>query len=125
MSMSRLGLSASVRLVVIIAAALACIGCGSTNSSSRELPGLPPISVSVSPATGAVQPGATVQFFATVINTTNTGVSWEADGVAGGDASVGTISSSGLYTAPVAVPSNPNVTIKAVSLADTSKSGAA
>ncbi len=41
------------------------------------------------------------------------GVTWAVNGVVGGNATVGTISGSGLYTAPVAVPSAPDVVITA------------
>jgi hypothetical protein len=49
------------------------------------------IAVTVSPATVTVAPGGTVQFTATVQNTTNTAVGWGATG--------GTIDQNGLYTA--------------------------
>ena len=50
------------------------------------------ISVTVSPDAGALVSGQTLQFRATVYNSSNQGVTWSA--------SEGTISSSGLYTAP-------------------------
>jgi hypothetical protein len=60
--------------------------------------------VTVSPPSGAVLLGATQSFTATVSNTTNTGVTWAVNGIAGGNSSVGTIISvsngAGLYTAP-------------------------
>ena len=40
------------------------------------------------------------QFNATVSGTTNTGITWLVDGVVGGSSTVGTISTSGLYTPP-------------------------
>jgi hypothetical protein len=40
------------------------------------------------------------QFKATVSGTTNTGITWLVDGTAGGSSTVGTISTSGLYTPP-------------------------
>src|SRR5213079_342410 len=59
---------------------------------------------------------------ATVQNTSNTAVTWQVNGVTGGNATVGTISSSGLYTAPA---SPATVTVTAVSQADTTKSASA
>jgi hypothetical protein len=47
--------------------------------------------VTVSPPSGAVLLGATQSFTATVSNTTNTGVTWAVNGIAGGNSSVGTI----------------------------------
>lgn len=94
-------------------------GGGSTNTTP------PAVSVSVSPSSANVEIGATQQFSATVSNTANTAVSWQVNGTAGGNATVGTISATGLYTAPSTIPSPAQVTIKAVSQADSSKSGSA
>ena len=69
--------------------------------------------------------GQTYQFTATVTNSTNTAVTWTAGGVAGGNSTVGTISSSGLYTAPAMVPTPQAVTITATSQADSTKSASA
>jgi hypothetical protein len=80
-------------------------------------------SVSVSPATANVQEGSTQQFVATVSNTNSTAVTWQVNGVTGGNATVGTVNSSGLYTAPNVVPSPASVTITAVLQADSSISG--
>src|SRR5439155_16038186 len=66
----------------------------------------------------SVGAGGTQQFTATVRNTSNTAVTWQVNGVTGGNATVGTISSSGLYTAPA---SPATVTVTAVSQADTTK----
>src|SRR5438477_8256518 len=65
------------------------------------------------------------QFTATVTNTNNTAVTWQVNGVPGGNATAGTISSVGLYTAPAAVPSPATVTVRAVSQADATKSASA
>ena len=46
----------------------------------------------------------TRQFTATVQNTTNTAVIWKVNGIAGGNSTVGTISTSGVYKAPNSVP---------------------
>src|SRR5208282_2421886 len=73
--------------------------------------------VTVSPATANVQEGATLQFTATVTNISNPAVNWTVSGVAGGNSTVGTISSSGLYTAPLVVPNPATVTVTATSQA--------
>ncbi len=73
--------------------------------------------ISVSPSSATVAGGATYQFTATVTGTTNTAVQWAVAGVSGGNASVGTISSGGLYTAP-SCPANSTQTITATSAAD-------
>jgi len=72
----------------------------------------PPVSISVSPTTVTVPSAGSQQFLATVLNTTNTAVTWTA--------SSGTISSTGSYVAP-AVTSNTAVTVTATSVADTTK----
>jgi hypothetical protein len=71
----------------------------------------------VSPATADVAAGATQQFTATVAGYSNTSVTWFVDGVSGGNSSVGTVNSSGLYTAPSQVG---NHTVTATSVANSS-----
>lgn len=56
--------------------------------------------ISISPATATMLTGSTQQFQAAVVGQTNATVAWSVDGVSGGNASVGTITSAGLYTAP-------------------------
>lgn len=63
----------------------------------------------------------TQQFTATVGNTSNTAVTWAVNGVAGGNTIAGTISATGLYTAPAKLPSPAQVTVSAASAADTTK----
>ncbi|MBD3162832.1 MAG: hypothetical protein GF346_10570, partial [Candidatus Eisenbacteria bacterium] len=75
------------------------------------------IEVTVSPAAATVQVGMTQQFTATVTGTTNTGVTWSV--VEG--ATYGSISGSGLYTAPATLPSPPAATVRATSVADPSE----
>jgi uncharacterized protein (DUF1800 family) len=72
-----------------------------------------------------VAPAAGQLFTATVTNSSNTAVTWSVNNVAGGNASVGTISAAGLYTAPAVPPSPATVTIKATSSASASSSGSA
>jgi hypothetical protein len=66
-----------------------------------------------------------VQFTATVTGSSNTKVNWNVSGTAGGNSTIGTISASGLYTAPPTPPTPSTVTINAVSQADATKSGSA
>jgi hypothetical protein len=55
----------------------------------------------------------------------DTAVSWSVSGVPGGNATLGTITSGGLYTAPADLPSPATVQIMATSHADSTKSGSA
>jgi len=66
-----------------------------------------------------------VTFTATAVNLANQSVTWQVNAVSGGNSSVGTINSSGLYTPPAAIPTNNNVTVTAVSQASPSVSGSA
>ncbi len=83
------------------------------------------ISVSISPTSASVPVGATQKFAATVLGARNSAVTWQVNGVAGGNSTLGTISSSGLYTAPAAIPSPATVTVTAVSRANSNKSASA
>lgn len=71
------------------------------------------ISVTVSPGTGALESGQTLQFKATVYNSSNQAVTWSA--------SSGTISSSGLYTAPQVSSGTWTYRVWATSVAEPSK----
>jgi parallel beta-helix repeat protein len=83
------------------------------------------VAVSVTPTTAALTPGLKQQFVASVSGTSNTGVTWLVNGVQGGNSTTGTISTSGLYTAPSSVASSISVTVTAISVADTTKSTSA
>lgn len=74
------------------------------------------ISVSVSPTTATVASGGTEQFSAQVTNTSNTAVTWSA--------ASGTVSTTGLFTAPT-VTATKTVTVTATSVADNTKSASA
>ena len=56
--------------------------------------------VMVSPTRAALTLTEPQQFTATVVGAQNQSVTWSVDGVAGGNTSVGTVTSSGLYTPP-------------------------
>ena len=60
-----------------------------------------------------------------VENAASTAVNWQVNGTAGGNATVGLIDSTGLYTAPALVPSQPTVPVTAVLQSDPTKTGSA
>ncbi len=93
-------------------------------STPATTPIAPQAAVSVV-VTGAnqVRLGGTVQLTATVTNASNTAVTWQVNGTNGGSATVGTISASGLYTPPAALPNPSSTTISAVSQASANASG--
>ncbi len=74
------------------------------------------VHVSVSPTTANLSSGGTQLFSASVTGTANTAVTWSA--------SIGSISSTGVYTAPV-VTSTTNATVTATSQADSTQSASA
>lgn len=77
------------------------------------------LNVWISPTGATVSTNESQQFAAVVSGNSNTAVTWEVNGATGGNSTVGTISTSGLYTAPATVPSSGPVTITAVSQANT------
>ena len=66
---------------------------------------------------GQVRLGSTAQLSATVTNTSTTTVTWKVNSITGGSSTLGTISTAGLYTPPVNLPSPNAVTITATSTA--------
>jgi hypothetical protein len=62
--------------------------------------------------------GSSSQYSATVSGSANTAVTWSVNGVAGGNATDGSISAAGLYTAPTTAPQPSTVTISATSVAN-------
>lgn len=92
------------------------------------------ISVVVSPSSVSVANFRTQQFTATVVGSTNTAVTWNVNGTAGGSQQLGFVSNSGLFVAPSGVPTTSDgsggsttttLTVNAVSQADSSASGSA
>jgi hypothetical protein len=83
------------------------------------------VTVAVSPTSAQVSTGTTQQFTATVVGSGNQVVVWSLSGAGCVGISCGTITGSGLYTAPATPPNPPTVTVKATSLADTSAFGTA
>src|ERR1043166_6905873 len=102
-------------------------GLGGTTSPavSLSITASKPVTVSVAPSSAALVTSATRQFSATVTGATNTSVTWSVNGIAGGNAAIGTISSSGLYTAPASAANLPGITIQAASVVNTSSTGTA
>jgi uncharacterized protein (DUF1800 family) len=84
------------------------------------------ISVKVAPASTTLKvAGGSQTFAATVTGATDTTVTWEVNGIMGGDRQVGYISTDGIYVAPDNLVNGNSVTVSAVSEADTTKSGSA
>jgi serine protease len=104
---------------------MATSSADATKSASAQVTVTMPIAVSVTPTTVSVIAGATQSFVASVTGSSNLSVNWSVNGVAGGNATVGMISTTGMYTAPMAVPAPATVTVTAVSAQDSTKSASA
>jgi hypothetical protein len=78
-------------------------GCSRSQLGAGTTPTPPPApsgSLTIAPLSPCIAPGSTQQFTATLTNVTGSGVNWSVDSIAGGNSSVGTISTKGLYAAP-------------------------
>ena len=107
--------------------ALLLAGCsgGNFSSSGHNPPPSPTItSVTASCATAAVPVGQTTKCSSVLQGTGsfNSAVNWAVNSVQGGNATAGTVSAVGLYTAPAIVPTPFTVTVTATSVADATKS---
>jgi len=91
-----------------------------SGSATVNLTPAVPVSITVSPATISLKGGQSQQFAANLSGSTNTGVTWSAV-----PAGVGTLSGSGLYTAPASVTSPQTVSVTATSLVSPSKTASA
>ncbi len=90
------------------------------------------VSVTISPSLTTMATLATQPFTATVTGTSNTAVTWQVNGVGGGNSVNGLISTTilgtaneALFLAPSTVPSPASLSVTAVSQADPSKSATA
>ena len=121
----------NVLFVCSLAGAL--LACGGNSKSSNYIPPPPAVSITISAPTATVQTTGyndananTFQFTATVQNATDKTVTWDVNGLPAGapDSGLGTISASGLYTAPMMIP-NGSIQVHATANADTTKSASA
>jgi len=104
-----------VFLFVCSLAVLGCISCGGSSSSSTSKE---TITVNITPTTAIVGLGGTEQFTCLESGDANTKVTWEVDDVVGGNATTGTISTTGLYTAPTTFSTPSTVTVTCIAQAN-------
>ena len=112
-----------VAIVPFLAVMLIAGGCGSVKSNAPDVGQSVTITLNLQSASVAV--GTTKQFSAVVANTANTAVTWQVNGVTGGDSTHGVIDTTGKFTAPAALPSPATVTVTAVAQAEPSKTASA
>jgi uncharacterized protein (TIGR03437 family) len=96
-----------------------------TVTISVESGGPSGVQVSVSPVSVSLLTGATQQFSAAVSGSNDSSVSWSVNGITGGNTTLGTVSSSGLYTAPASAPQGSLVFVAARNAADSTVAGTA
>ena len=113
-----LQVAATICLIIVMTA---CAGMNNT-PVTPEQPKQQTVTIGVSPTSAVVTVSKTQQFKATVGGTNNTSVTWTVDGKTGGNATVGLVSGTGLYTAP---PTAGTHTVTAISAADATKSAKA
>jgi uncharacterized protein (DUF1800 family) len=109
-------------LTCLLALAMAgCVG-GISGGSGPKTPQPQNGQLVVSPTTATLRGSDTQSFSAAEGGATTTpAVTWSVNGVAGGNASLGTISAAGLYTAPEFPVAATDLTITAVETADATK----
>src|SRR3569833_2370399 len=115
------GLTDTARVIVSATSATTSAPSSANNGTCPATP----VTVNVTPSSVALKAGGTQAFSAAVTNTSNVAVTWQVNGVTGGNSTVGTISAAGMYTAPSTVSSTLTATVTAVSDADTSRTGSA
>ncbi len=81
--------------------------------------------VNVAPLTANVAVLHSQPFMATVVGSANQAVTWTLSGTGCAGATCGTIDAAGNYTAPIAVPTPPTVTVTATSQVDNTTQGTA
>jgi hypothetical protein len=96
-----------------------------SKSASAQVSIATPVSVKISPTTALITVGAQRQFQALVTGSSNLAVTWTVGGAGCTGSGCGTVSSSGLYTAPATVPNPANVRVTATAQADSSESASA
>ena len=115
--------SSALPLLCILSALTAFVVSGCNSSCGGFVPCVPscassgtcvPTALTITPQSVILAAGSTAQFHASVANQTNQTVTWEVNNVIGGNAALGTITSSGLYTAPSNTVSPLSVQIGAI-----------
>jgi Putative Ig domain len=111
---------ATLMITLTLAAGTAMAALPNTHDGRRHA-----LAITVSPNNSTVTAESTQQFAGNVSGTSNTSVTWTVSGAGWAGGACGTISASGLYVAPVSVPSSPVVTVTANSVVEPTKSASA
>jgi hypothetical protein len=113
-----------------LAVLLILIEAGCAGTSPGKNPPAPPtqppppaqVSITINPTSANVRAAASQTFTAQLSDATNQNVTWAVSGVAGGNSTTGTITSSGAFTAPAALPNPNTVTVTVTSVQNSSVS---
>ncbi|HKV62926.1 MAG TPA: DUF1800 family protein [Candidatus Acidoferrum sp.] len=118
--MKRSGIILVSVLAVFLSGCSQFMGAGGTGGGGG---GTLPFTITVTPTNPTVAGLTQQQFTAKTSDGSKPTLAWSVNGVAGGSTALGTISATGLYTAPEFPPSPNTITISAVETADSTKSG--
>lgn len=105
-------LAAPAALLAAFFAIFLAAGCSSAQPKHDPIVALAPAQATLQADLGKMQ------FDATVVNDANQQVLWKVNNIIGGNGLYGTISSTGVYTAPPIAPTPNTVTITAISVAN-------
>jgi len=111
--------SAVALIICGLAASILFCGCSGESDSGPN----PVTSVDIDPDQAAAEVGHSIELPATVSGGSSKSLTWYVDGIQGGNDVIGTITqgSPAAYTAPDSLPMPATITVKAVSVEDTSK----
>ena len=94
------------RLVLILCALVSPLTARALTTEAHPAP-----TIVISPSYATVRVSGTMQYAATVGGVANAPVTWMVNRTVGGNATIGTISPSGVYTAPAVVPSSTTLVV--------------
>ncbi len=100
-----------IRLSLVGTLALLSAGCGGLGSSQNQPPPPPQTQLTMNPQSATIAGDDTQQFAAQASDGSSPVLSWSVNGVGGGSATTGMISTTGLYTAPEFPPTPNKITI--------------
>jgi plastocyanin len=101
------GSKSSLLAIFFFAMSILIAGCGTANTHTT------PSQIAITPGTVTLSPSQSQQFAVTGTGASVRSLQWEINGIQGGNAGVGTISSGGLYVAPSGAEVPVSVTISA------------
>src|SRR5215469_3054179 len=111
-------ISFSLLTFFVLSSLDACSSASSSTTSNPPPPSGDSVAISVTPTSASIRAGASLTFSARVSHSANTTVSWSVNSTPGGSSALGTVDSSGNYTAPTTLPSPNTISITATSAAD-------